>query len=214
MYIEKNYQQFHRKYRFNKIVFLYLLEVISNMSLDFDKLISESIDGEVLFSFQGELSSSQVTELLEVIEKRLDSVDAENKVKKRVYYVAVESIQNLFHHAISVHMNGDINREIRLCAIVLSKSSDFFSITTGNFVYQEKISEIARHIDDINRFSKEELKDYYKQILTNQEFSDKGGGGLGMIDIARKAEGKFQYQFENYKNNTVFFKLQININQN
>jgi hypothetical protein len=184
------------------------------MGLNFDKLISSNVDGEVVFSFQGELSASQITELLEVIERKLDTIEIDNKIRKRIYYVAVESIQNLFHHAIPIHMNGDVNRDVRLCSIVLSKSNDFFSIITGNFVNEEKINEIANHLDDINKFSKEELKDYYKQILTNQEFSEKGGGGLGMIDIARKAEGKFSYQFQPYKNNVAFFKLQININQN
>ena len=58
-----------------------------------------------------------------------------------------------------------------------------------------KISEIARRIDTINNCNKEELKDHYKRILTNQVFSDKGGGGLGMID-GKENDGKFKYVFE------------------
>ena len=184
------------------------------MNIDFHQLVTEGNSGEVLFSFQGELTSTRITSLLEEMEIRLDELEIELKLRKKVYYVFVESIQNLFHHSILVHLNGSINKDLRLCSIALLKIDDYYSIVTGNFVKEEKVNEIASHIEEINSYSKEELKDYYKEILTNQEFSVKGGGGLGMIDIARKANGKYQYSFSSFKKDIAFFKLQININQN
>ena len=60
---------------------------------------------------------------------------------------------------------------------------------------------------------KEELKDYYKSVLNNGEMSLKGGGGLGMIDIARKTGEKLEYNFLEIDNKVSFFTLNIKINQ-
>jgi hypothetical protein len=49
----------------------------------------------------------------------------------------------------------------------------------------------------------------YKFILNHQKLSAKGGGGLGLVDIARKTGNKLEYSFENYNNDFYFFNLDI-----
>jgi hypothetical protein len=53
------------------------------------------------------------------------------------------------------------------------------------------------------------LKILYKIILNNEEFSQKGGGGLGLIDIARKTGNKLIADF--YKCNTDYFFFSLEI---
>lgn len=183
-----------------------------DMELQLNTQFIKDIEGEIAFSFQGEMNSNNITNILDSLEIKLNIINLD--AKKRVFYVVVELIQNLFHHSCPVYLNGNKNEEIRLSSFVVAINGSSLSITTGNFVNEKKISEIARRIDTINNCTKEELKDHYKRILTNQVFSDKGGGGLGMIDVARKTDGKFKYVFESHKNNMVFFQLQVYININ
>ena len=65
----------------------------------------------------------------------------------------------------------------------------------------------------INKLSKEELKEYYKAVLNNGEMSMKGGGGLGMIDIARKTGEKLNFNFSPVDDKFSFFSLNIKISQ-
>jgi hypothetical protein len=58
---------------------------------------------------------------------------------------------------------------------------------------------------------KEELKDMYKFILNHQRLSEKGGGGLGLVDIARKTGNDMEYTFEKYNDDYVFFNLDVYI---
>jgi len=44
--------------------------------------------------------------------------------------------------------------------------------------------------------------------------SDKGGGGLGMIDIARKSGQKLDFNFLPVNNNFSFFSLNIKVSPN
>jgi hypothetical protein len=66
-------------------------------------------------------------------------------------------------------------------------------------------------LDQINAVSKDELRELYKKILNNEQFSEKGGGGLGFIDIARKSGQKLNYSFKAVNDNVSFFSFQINI---
>mgnify|MGYP007011867753 CR=1 FL=1 len=41
--------------------------------------------------------------------------------------------------------------------------------------------------------------------------ADRGGGGLGMIDIARKSGGKLEYGFVPFDKDNAFFSLNVNV---
>ncbi|MGE3825971.1 MAG: DUF6272 family protein, partial [Bacteroidia bacterium] len=63
----------------------------------------------------------------------------------------------------------------------------------------------------INSMTSEELKTLYKEILNNDQLSSKGGGGLGMIDIARKTGEKLNFNFVEINNKYSFFSLNIKV---
>jgi len=63
----------------------------------------------------------------------------------------------------------------------------------------------------VNGMEKEELKAYYKQVLSEGNMSEKGTAGLGMIDIARKSGEKLEYDFLDINDTTSFFSLTVKI---
>ena len=63
----------------------------------------------------------------------------------------------------------------------------------------------------MNYLSAAELKELYKRILNNDEFSSKGGGGLGFIEMARMSGQKLGYDFVKYDESYSFFILEIRI---
>ena len=71
--------------------------------------------------------------------------------------------------------------------------------------------KLKKKIDEINAMTKEELKSYYLESLKNTELSEKGGAGLGMIDMARKSGQKLDYRFDPLNDRFTFFSLMITI---
>ena len=96
---------------------------------------------------------------------------------------------------------------------MIGKLDGKYSIFTGNYILNENINGLRRRLDEVNALSKEELKEYYKKVLNNGEMSLKGGGGLGMIDIARKTGEKLEYEFLEIDNKVSFFTLNIKVSQ-
>jgi UDP-N-acetylglucosamine pyrophosphorylase len=96
---------------------------------------------------------------------------------------------------------------------MIGKLDNKYSIFTGNYILNENIHGLKTRLDEVNSLNKEELKEYYKKVLNNGEMSLKGGGGLGMIDIARKTGEKLGYNFLEIDNKVSFFTLNIKVTQ-
>ena len=96
---------------------------------------------------------------------------------------------------------------------MIGKLDNQYNIITGNYIRTQNVDGLRNRLDEINKLSKEELKDYYKAVLNNGEISEKGGGGLGMIDIARKTGQKLNYHFMQIDDQHSFFSLNIKIAQ-
>lgn len=145
------------------------------------------------------------------MENKMDNMQEEPKMKKKVYNVLVECLQNLYHHMDDVADTcGEINRS---AIFMIGKLNNCYTITTGNYIFSENVSGLKSRLDEVNSLNKEELKEYYKKILNNGEMSLKGGGGLGMIDIARKTGEKLEYNFLEIDNKVSFFTLNIKVSQ-
>ena len=52
---------------------------------------------------------------------------------------------------------------------------------------------------------------YTYMLENNGKLSEKGGGGLGLIDIAKKSRNKLQYSFKEIDDDYSFFTLTVNI---
>lgn len=122
-------------------------------------------------------------------------------------------MQNLYHHAEVVPSRREDHDSMRWCSFEISENEGLYVIRTSNYVRTDKAFRIQEHLDHLNSFSSEELKHFYKEVLSNQTFSDKGGGGLGMIDIARKSNGKLEYAFSPSEyDGFLLYNLKVNIN--
>lgn len=180
------------------------------MSFDLNEYYSKLNDGDVLLAFRGSITSDLISNVLEVVESKLDDLNETSKIRKKVYNVLVESLQNLYHHVDDLPENLRADLDPRFGILVVKRADEnVYKITTGNYVVSEKIKILKDKIEKINSLSRDELKDMYKFILNHQKLSAKGGGGLGLVDIARKTGNKLEYNFEHVNNEYYFFSLNI-----
>lgn len=167
--------------------------------------------GDILLAYKGSITSELINDVLETVEKRLDDANELGKTRKKLYNVLVESLQNLYHHIEETHEGIEEELDPKFGVLIIERENGIYKVTTGNFINSTKIKFLKEKIDKINSLSKDELKDMYKFILNHQKLSAKGGGGLGLVDIARKTGNKLEYIFHNYNNNYYFFNLIIKI---
>ena len=101
--------------------------------------------------------------------------------------------------------------EKKSAIFMIGKDGEDYKIITGNYMFNSNVEVLRGKMDKVNSLTPEELKQYYKEVLNNGTMSEKGGGGLGMIDIARKSGQKLDYEFLPIDDVFAFFTLTIKI---
>jgi len=178
------------------------------MSFNIENYFSDQPKDNIILFYKGNVDSDVINHVLDSVEEKMVDVNDNPKLRKKVYNVLVESLQNLFHHVDKVP--DDFEEQVeKFGLLVVKKVEGGYKIVTGNFVQRENIEKLEEKIKRINRSSHEEIKELYKFILNHQRISAKGGGGLGLVDIARKTGNKLDYAFVKYNENYSFFYLDI-----
>lgn len=170
----------------------------------------------IILSFKGDITPDLLTSILFVIEQKLDRYDETSKVKRKVFNVLVECLQNLYHHSDEDQEEEIVENEIAGKAsviVMVAKNSDGYNILTGNMIPSENVGILKNRLEEINELSKDELKELYLATLTDGKRSRKGGGGLGFLEIARKSGRKLEFGIVPYNDQSSFFSLNVKIDQ-
>jgi len=182
------------------------------MSFNIESYFSDRSNETLIHYYKGCVGSDIVNHLLDSVEAKLVAAGDSLALRKRVYNVLIESLQNLYHHVDTVPTDY-YERCDRFGALRVTRVDDGYKIVTGNFILSENIENLESRLKKINESSYEKVKELYKFILNHQKLSAKGGGGLGLVDIARKTGNKFEYSFVKYNDEYSFFYLEILVNE-
>ncbi len=179
------------------------------MSFNIENYFKDQSSVDNILFYKGNVDSDVINHVLDTVEDKMVEVNEQPKLRKKVYNVLVESLQNLYHHVDRVPGDFEDQASERYGLLVIKKVDGGYRIITGNFVQAENIEKLEEKIKRINRSTHEEIKELYKFILNHQRISAKGGGGLGLVDIARKTGNKLDYEFVEYNDKFSFFYLNI-----
>jgi len=183
-------------------------------SMNIYDLYNRMESNKVVLSFKGDVTSDLMTSILQIIEQRMKDMNEMPRLRKKVYNVLVECLQNLYHHIDELPSGTVDDVSERSAIFMISLNRNGYSITTGNYILTSRIGVFEDKLQNINSLDRDELKQLYKAVLNNEEVSEKGGAGLGMIDIVRKTGKKLNYGFIPLNNDYSFFSLNINVEEN
>ena len=96
---------------------------------------------------------------------------------------------------------------------MISKDDNRYCIMTGNPIAKSAVPSLTKNLDQLNGLDKEGLKEMYKNIIKNTQISEKGGAGLGFVDMARKSGEKLEFQFPEMDADHCFFSLKVNVSR-
>jgi len=166
------------------------------------------MDNHIILSFKGEITSDIITMVLQIMESRLDSEETKNTVKKKIFNILVECMQNLYHHA---EAELPDKKSTRKAMLEMYFDDYYYNIITGNYIKNEEVQHLQTRLDKVNSLSKDDLRKFYREILDDNKISKKGGASLGMIDMARKSGEKLEYHFTKVNDQLSFFDLRVKV---
>ncbi|MDQ3393074.1 MAG: SiaB family protein kinase [Bacteroidota bacterium] len=167
------------------------------------------LDHKLILVYEGEFTQEITKSVLAMAERNMDSMGEESNIKRKVFNVMVECLQNIVKHSDELALEDKKSSAI----FMIGKKEDEYIITSGNPVKKEHQQQLTDKLDKINGLDKEGLKALYKDIIKGTELSDKGGAGLGFVDMARKSGQKLEYGFESMNEKYSFFSLKTTISR-
>lgn len=142
---------------------------------------------KVITSYHGQMDEERVSVLSYTAEHQLDKEGARRGSVKKIFNVLIEMLQNiLLHGAISKELGNPF-------FLVLSQNMDEYLLTCSNLVEKALATKIATALEELKKMNEKQLKAHYLEVLGNEQYSLKGGAGLGLITIALKCNNQFSY---------------------
>lgn len=170
----------------------------------------EMVDNGFNLIYEGEITHQITKAFTSLAENNMEKEMEDANVKKRVFHVMVECLQNICKHADDEYKS---NYVIGSGIFIVGKYDEEYHIITGNKILNEKLEWMDSFLSKINSLDKDGLKQLYKKTMREGRLSEKGGAGLGFIDIARKTGNKLDFHFEKVNDKVSFFLLKTKISR-
>jgi hypothetical protein len=167
---------------------------------------------EITLAYEGEINHQIMKTFTSLAEGNMSKADESEALQKKVYHVMVECLQNISKHA--VHPEDEMDLEYNRGIFLISRNFQVYNVTTGNVIKKERISYLEELLERVNSLSKYQLDELYKKQLREGHLSEKGGAGLGFIDIRRKTGKNLEYQFLPISDTHSFFLFTSTIPRN
>lgn len=163
---------------------------------------------KLILVYQGDFTQETTKSILAMAERNLDSSGEESSIKRKVFNVMVEALQNIVKHSDEL-IDGELRSHAAI--FLIGKEANRYSIMTGNPIRKTSVEKLSQSLTHINSLDKDGLKELYKEIIKNTTISEKGGAGLGFVDMARKSGEKLEFAFPEMNSEYCFFCLKVNV---
>jgi hypothetical protein len=163
---------------------------------------------KLLFVYMGALSNHMVISSINLIEKNISKDNDFRKLRHKLSFLMIESFQNIIRYG-----DEPVNKQFRYRKemFMVRNIGGTFYIGSVNLIENKKIKYVNQKLQEVNRLDGKELNELYRKILTNNQFTQAGGAGLGFIEMARKTSQKLHFDFEEIDDTYSYFYLLIKV---
>ncbi len=168
------------------------------------------MEQKLILVYQGDFTQETTKSILAMAERNLDSAAEESSTKRKVFNVMVEALQNIVKHSSEQGLKAG-SLISKSAIFMISKTDSHYCVMTGNPIPKVHRQGLTEVLELLNSKDKEGLKEMYKEIIKNSQISDKGGAGLGFVDMARKSGEKLEFTFPEMNEEYDFFCLKVNV---
>jgi hypothetical protein len=178
----------------------------------FDQHFSRNIEavrenGDLILAYDGVLNPDTISRLEAEIEGKIMDKGLPKMVVKKVFFICIESLQNMYIHGFKDEYGAKHN------FFILYATPHAVKMIGANLIANQSITKLSTHINKINSFDDPgDLKNYYLEHLENNELSDKGGAGLGFITIGMKSGNKLRTEYTKLNDERSMFLMEVSIN--
>ncbi|MGM0370009.1 MAG: SiaB family protein kinase [Bacillota bacterium] len=174
--------------------------------------LKEKLNREgIILSFTGPFSQGIIEEMGDALKSYLKDEKNNRGGIYKVFSVFIEQTQNVKNYAFDFDDRAEKEKILSSGTMIIGEKDSSYFVCSGNLIKKEDTTKLKRKLNQINDCDKENLDKLYKKRLRKEIKKDSGGAGLGLIDMARKADGRFEYNFLEQGEDYYFYTLTVTI---
>ncbi len=164
-------------------------------------------DDGISFAYRGSFSNTVLAMATELIKNNMD--EEHSKLRNKLSFLMIESFQNIARYADS---DGEATDPLPTSDFFMVRNvGNIFFVISANLIDNDKIPLVRDRLEKVNTLTKKELNDFYREVLTNKQINQKGGAGLGFIEMVRKTDDKLPFDFVKVNEEKSMFFMQIQL---
>lgn len=137
------------------------------------------------FMYSGSFHDGLTARLIDLAESVLVRNNVSRGLRNKLAFVMVEAYQNIIRHRVNDPLVTE--QAAARSAFIVRSNKDVQSLVAINAVPNAVAEKISARIENINSYDKAALKKLFLEGLEENSISDKGGAGLGLIEMARRS---------------------------
>lgn len=188
--------------------------IVSKMKIDPMNFIYDlhrmMMSQKLILVYQGDFTQETTKTILTMAERSLQTAEENAAIRRKVFNVMVELLQNIVKHNEELIRAGIRSQN---AIFLIGLEHDGYMLMSGNPVHKSRVSELKDNLRRINALDKDGLKDLYKEIIRDAALSEKGGAGLGFVDMARKSGESLWFDFPEMSDGYCFFCLKVHVSR-
>jgi len=153
--------------------------------------------------WSGHITPDVGKEVVSFTEKKLEEEDIEMTLRRRVFSILVEMIENVAKYSPG---REDEEKYGMPVALVRFRHGKYY-LSTGNLINNTKIAVLKEKMDIINDLDNSELKEYFRRSLSVQNEENENTGNMGLVDMAWKSGNKLHYQLRQVNDIYSYFTI-------
>ena len=165
------------------------------------RAICKNADSKEMVMHVGELDQNQVNNISTIVENQMENIGIGRGVVKRIFNIAIETLQNICFHA------EKDNSTNQMTYFIIGKHQNDFVTYSGNVLPKTAAEGLMKRLERVRSLNDADLKKEYLEVLSNGELSKKGGAGLGFITIALKSNNNIEFEFQPLNNEYSLFSM-------
>lgn len=170
------------------------------------------MENYTILDHSGIIHYETIGELIHTFKDQIHVKGIQTGTYKKILLVMIESLENIMKHS-ECCPSGQNPASTYMPVFSIRKNVSQFIIASSNPVKKQSIPAFKDRLEYLNTLDQQGLKDFYKKTITNGLFTNRGGAGLGLIEIAKISGKKITYEFSPLDDHCDRFNMIITIDE-
>lgn len=169
------------------------------------------MEAEPIIHYKGAVDYETVNTLIRQLQEELGKRNFPLTLYKRILVVMIELLENIYKYCDPQCLSN--YKEEYFPEILIEKTRDHFIIRASNPLVISHTVKLKEKLEMLKSLDRTGLMEAYKKTITNGTFTEKGGAGLGLLEIAKISALPIIFSFTNIDDSHTVYSIEVAIDK-